>query len=81
MTQGVLPFKYEEEKNDSGMTALAGLPIYLDLARVFGLSASIAQHVKIRENTQGWTDQQWTGKISFTGFMQDAAKARKYIPS
>jgi len=58
MTQGVLPFKYEEEKNDSGMTALAGLPIYLDLARVFGLSASIAQHVKIRENTQGWTDQQ-----------------------
>jgi len=58
MTQGVLPFKYEEEKTDSGMTALAGLPIYLDLARVFGLSASIAQHVKIRENTQGWTDQQ-----------------------
>ncbi|MFO7752812.1 MAG: hypothetical protein R6V41_06815, partial [Desulfobacteraceae bacterium] len=28
MTQGLLPFKYEEEKNESGMTALAGLPIY-----------------------------------------------------
>ncbi len=28
MTQGILPFKYEEEKNESGMTALAGLPIY-----------------------------------------------------
>jgi len=37
MTQGVLPFKYEEEKSKSGMTALAGLPISLDLARVLGL--------------------------------------------
>ena len=32
MAQGVLPFKYEEEIKDSGMTALAGLPVYLDLA-------------------------------------------------
>jgi hypothetical protein len=53
MTQGVLPFKYEEEKSKSGMTALAGLPIYLDLARVLGLSASIQKHVKIRENKSG----------------------------
>ena len=58
MTQGVLPFKYEEEKSESGMTALAGLPIYLDLARVLGLSASIQKHVKVRENSQGWTDSQ-----------------------
>jgi len=41
MTQGVLPFKYEEGKNHSGMTALAGLPVYLDLAEVIGLSKSI----------------------------------------
>ena len=58
MTQGVIPFKYEEEKSESGMTALAGLPVYLDLARVLGLSASISKHVKIRENSQGWTDSQ-----------------------
>jgi hypothetical protein len=58
MTQGVLPFKYEEEKSESGMTALAGLPVYLDLARVLGLSASIQKHVKIRKNSQGWTDSQ-----------------------
>ena len=44
MTQGVLPFKYEEEKNHSGMTALAGLPIYLDLAKVIGLSKFIKKH-------------------------------------
>jgi hypothetical protein len=36
MTQGVLPFKYEEEKKDSSMTALAGLPIYMDLASAMG---------------------------------------------
>jgi len=29
MTQDVLPFKYEEEKNERGMKALAGLQIYL----------------------------------------------------
>ncbi len=37
MSQGVLPFKYEEEKNDTGMTALAGLPGYLDPAKVIGI--------------------------------------------
>ena len=37
MAQGVLPYKYEEEKTTSGMTALAGLPVYLDLASVLNL--------------------------------------------
>ena len=58
MTQGILPFKYEEEKTQTGMTALAGLPVYLDLAKVIGLSKSIEKHLKIREKTQGWTDSQ-----------------------
>ena len=58
MTQGVLPFKYEEAKKQTGLTALAGLPIYLDLARVIGLSKSIEKHLNIRKNSQGWTDSQ-----------------------
>jgi hypothetical protein len=58
MTQDILPFKYEEEKTESGATALAGLPVYLDLAKVLGLSESIQKHLKIRENSQGWTDVQ-----------------------
>ena len=58
MTQGVLPFKYEEEKTLSGTTALAGLPVYLDLAKVLGLTKSIEKHLNIRENSQGWTDVQ-----------------------
>lgn len=58
MAQGVLPFKYEAEKKTTGMTALAGLPAYLDLAKVIGLSKSIQKHLKVREGGQGWTDSQ-----------------------
>jgi len=58
MAQGVLPFKYENEKTNTGMTALAGLPVYLDLAKVIGLSKSIEKHLKIRKGGQGWTDSQ-----------------------
>ena len=36
MPQGVLPFQYQEETSSAGMTALAGLPTYLDLAYVAG---------------------------------------------
>ncbi len=58
MAQGVLPFKYENEKTNTGMTALAGLPVYLDLAKVIGLSKSIEKHLKVRKGGQGWTDSQ-----------------------
>jgi len=54
MAQGVLSFKYEEEKRETGMTGLAGLPVYLDLASVMGISASIACHIHAKH--QGWTD-------------------------
>lgn len=58
MAQGILPFKYETEKNTTGMTALAGLPVYLDLAKVLGLSKSIEKYLKVRKGGQGWTDSQ-----------------------
>jgi hypothetical protein len=58
MAQGILPFKYEEEKKTTGMTALAGLPLYLDLAQKTGLKKSIQDHIKVRESAQGWTDSQ-----------------------
>ena len=41
IAQGVLPFRYEAEPKNSGMTALAGLLTYLELAVVSGLTMSI----------------------------------------
>lgn len=58
MTQKALPFKYEEEKSGLGLTALAGLPVYLDMARVMDLAGSIDRHVGVRKEGQGWTDSQ-----------------------
>jgi len=58
MAQGILPFKYETEKNATGMTALAGLSVYLDLVQVIGLNKSIQKHLKVRKDGQGWTDSQ-----------------------
>jgi hypothetical protein len=57
MPQGVLSYKYEEEKTNTGMTALAGLPVYLDLASVLGLGDYIRTHMQVRQG-QGWTDEQ-----------------------
>ena len=58
MAQGVLPFKHKNEKTNTGMTALAGFPVYLDLARVIGLSESIEKHLKARKGGQVWSDSQ-----------------------
>ncbi len=58
MAQGVLPYKYEEERKHAGMTAMAGLPIYLDLASVLGVGDCIRTHLHVRESDQGWTDEQ-----------------------
>jgi len=57
--QGVLPFRYESGPTASGMTALAGLPPYLELAAVSGLTDSIRRHLRACSGkTQGWTDAQ-----------------------
>lgn len=58
MAQGVLPYQYCEETGRSGLTALGGLPVYLDLAQVLGLTQSIRRNMKVRGCGQGWTDAQ-----------------------
>lgn len=58
MLQGILPFQYQEEKRVTGMTALAGLPLYLELAQVAGLLEAIERHLRVRAGGQGWTDRQ-----------------------
>jgi len=58
MAQKVLPYEYEIEDGKSGLTAVGGLPTYLDLACATGLERSIDKHLKIRTGDQGWTDRQ-----------------------
>ncbi|MDO8567583.1 MAG: IS1380 family transposase [Dehalococcoidales bacterium] len=59
MAQGVLPFRYESEPTASGMTALAGLPPYLELAIVSRLTDSIRRHLQVCSGQkQGWKDTQ-----------------------
>jgi hypothetical protein len=55
MTQGVLPFQYEVRATTCGMTALAGLPAYLDLAAGSGLTAAIRRYLTVSGERQGWT--------------------------
>jgi hypothetical protein len=56
MPQGILPFKYEEEKRTGGMTALGGLASYVELSYVMGLSEAVGRHVNLRNEGQGFTD-------------------------
>ncbi|RPJ59601.1 MAG: hypothetical protein EHM23_13535 [Acidobacteria bacterium] len=42
----------QAENQGVGMSALAGLPSYLDLAWVTGLVESIRRHLKLREDQQ-----------------------------
>lgn len=59
MAQGVLSFQYQKQSTVSGLTALAGLPTYLDLAQAAGLRDAIRRHLTVRgEGSQGWTDSQ-----------------------
>ena len=58
MAQGSLPFQYEVEEESSGMTACAGLPVYVEFFHVVGLRHLIAKHVEVHGHAQGWTDEQ-----------------------
>lgn len=59
MKQGILPYKYEEDKTKAKMTMLGGLPTYLDLAIATGLIDSIKNHMQVcSDKDQGWSDVQ-----------------------
>jgi len=58
MAQDILPIEYEVERGGKGMTAFAGLPVYLELAQVMGVTESVRERLSARKGTQGWTDAQ-----------------------
>jgi hypothetical protein len=57
MSQGTLAIKFEEERNTTGMTAVAGLTIYLELLHVLGIAESVDQNLTARQGGRGWTDR------------------------
>ena len=80
MAQGVLGFKYEEEKHDTGMTGLAGLPVYLDLLHAMGLSELIGRHLHVKQ--RGWTDAQMVSSLMLLNIaggdcVEDLGKVQK----
>jgi len=56
--QELLPFQMVSDASLPGLTALGGLPLYLELAHVARLRDSIHKHVHARRGYQGWTDAQ-----------------------
>jgi hypothetical protein len=56
MPEGATPYQYAEDVTGDGVTALAGLPVCLDLIAVMRLSASVRRHVQVRLGGRGWCD-------------------------
>ncbi len=57
MAQGLLPFQYEIEQRDGELTALAGLPAYVEFAHAMGLGRLVSAHVRVGQGNQGLTDE------------------------
>jgi len=57
MPQGLLSFQYAAEPKSSGMTGLAGLPLYLELAQAARLPEAIERHARVRAGYRCWTDR------------------------
>ena len=55
MAQGVLSFQYQEDPSKAGLTAFAGLFIYLDLFAASRLRESVHKHLGFLDGEQGWT--------------------------
>jgi hypothetical protein len=58
MTQGILPFKYENDKQNNKLTGFGSLQSYPDLAQAAGLPKSINHDLSVSSDSQGWTDNQ-----------------------
>ncbi|MDA8174313.1 MAG: IS1380 family transposase [Nitrospiraceae bacterium] len=63
MAQKALPYEYEIDEGKAGLTALGGLPAYLDLAWKSGLIDAIDRNLKICVGDQGWTDRQMIASL------------------
>ena len=58
MTQGVLPFKYEESKKSLSLTSFSGLLPYVELLYHMNFFDLVKPHVQVHGGDQGWLDGQ-----------------------
>ncbi len=65
VAQGVLDFQYEADSSRQGLTALAGLPVYLELVKAIGLGEAIRRQVCVA-GSQGWLDIQMVLAVIFS---------------
>ncbi len=55
MSQGLLGFQYEVENRRSEMTALGGLPVYLEFGHVMGLTGYLRNRLSTKQDDEGWS--------------------------
>jgi len=70
VTQGLLPFQYESEAGEAGLTGVAGLPLCLELWRAAGLERSVARRVGV-SGSQGWSDRQMVSALALLNLAGD----------
>jgi hypothetical protein len=58
MTQGVLPFKYEESTKSRSLTSFSGLLPYVELLYQMDFFNLVKRHVRVHGGEQGWLDGQ-----------------------
>lgn len=58
MSQGVLPFQYEREKSEKGLTAMGGAGLYLDLFKALKLGYWLDREVGKSQGSQGYRDSE-----------------------
>ncbi len=58
LPQELLTFQMVSDASLPGLTALGGLPLYLESAHMVCLRDSIHKHVRARRGRQGWVDAQ-----------------------
>ncbi len=58
VAQGVLPFRYESERNNNGRTSLAGLMAWADLAEAIGFARAFRSRLSgiVRRRRSGWSE-------------------------
>ena len=81
MSQGVLGFKYERGERETGLTALGGLPLYLELAVVIGLGKSIQSGRARLERCSGGTgaDSDESGWWGACGRFEAVGGRRRFL--